>query len=366
MGTTVSRTTVGSLFVRLVPCAAAIASILALARPGHAQDAQADDVPSGQIRFRVFAGPEGLKNLVVASIAQDSDGLLWLATDDGAYRFDGERFTHFARDSGLTSTAISVVATGPDGAACAAGRGGLACWDGQRFSQVGAQGLPAVPINTMVSYAGKLWVGTDGAGLYVQDADKRFVPAPGWPGARATPIRALWADDRGLVAGDGATVQLTTGDGTWQSVGEVGLGSDPVDGVLRDREGALWIRTATHLWQLPNDAARAIDLTDGLPNRYDLVGVPNAMAIGPRGDVLVGTDVGIAVRDRPAASAPPRSACRPSGPSSATGQGLAAPGTSVQSAGARRVACCRVQSQFSQTSWRPSGVRVNEYSTLLR
>src|SRR5215468_7895687 len=168
MRTTVSATTVGSPFVRLVPCAAAIVSILALSRPGLADDPPVDDIPYGQMRFRVFAGPEGLKNLVIASIAQDSDGLLWLATDDGVYRFDGERFTHFSRDSGLTSTAISVVAVGPDGAACAAGRGGLACWDGQRFSQAGTQGLPAQPITTMVSYAGKLWVGTEGAGLYVQ------------------------------------------------------------------------------------------------------------------------------------------------------------------------------------------------------
>jgi len=149
MGTTVSGTTAVSLSVRLVPCAAAIIAVVALARPGHAEDAA--DLPDGQMRFRVFAGPEGLKNLVISSIAQDSDGLLWLATDDGAYRFDGERFTHFGRDSGLTSTATTVVAVGPDGAACAAGRGGLACWDGQRFSQAGAQGLPAVPITTMVS-----------------------------------------------------------------------------------------------------------------------------------------------------------------------------------------------------------------------
>ena len=92
MGTTVSATTVGSFHVRLVPCAAAIVSIVALPTPGLAQDAQVEDVPSGQIRYRVFAGPEGLKNLVVASIAQDSDGLLWLAdqtlTAPGIHLFD--------------------------------------------------------------------------------------------------------------------------------------------------------------------------------------------------------------------------------------------------------------------------------------
>jgi PAS domain S-box-containing protein len=297
VATTVSLVTVGSTIVRLVPCAAAIAWILALSRPGLADATIDGDVPAGQMRFRVFAGPEGLKNLVIASIAQDASGLLWLATDDGVYRFDGERFTHFARDSGLASTAISVMAIGADGAACAAGRGGLACWDGQRFSQAGTQGLPAEPITTMVSYGGKLWVGTEG-GLYVQTVDSTYVPAPGWPGSHARLIRALWADAGGLVVGDGATVQLSTGNGEWHSIGDVGLGTDPVDAVLRDRQGALWIRTPSHLWLLPAGAARVVDITEGLPTRYDLVGVPNAMAIGPRGDVLVGTDVGIAYRER--------------------------------------------------------------------
>ena len=222
-------------------CAAVIAGIIAWSQPAAADDAPAveGDLPRGQVRFRVFAGPEGLHNLVISSLAQDADGLLWLATDDGVYRFDGERFAHFSRDSGLTSTAITVVATGPDGAVCTGGRGGLQCWDGARFSQAGSRGLPAVPVDTMVSSDGKLWVGTEGAGLYVQGAAGGFVPAPGWPGSPGVPVRALWADAVGLVVGNGATIELSAGDGVWRGLGDVGLGGDPVDAVLRDRQGAL-------------------------------------------------------------------------------------------------------------------------------
>src|SRR5215468_6775948 len=162
MRTTVSATTVGSPFVRLVPCAAAIVSILALARPAFSDEPPADDIPYGQMRFRVFAGPEGLKNLVIASIAQDSDGLLWLATDDGVYRFDGERFTHFSTAEGLTSTLVFVIGIGPAGEPCLGSAAGLVCWDGRRFSQGGAAGLPASPVHAIASFAGKLWVGTDG------------------------------------------------------------------------------------------------------------------------------------------------------------------------------------------------------------
>jgi PAS domain S-box-containing protein len=265
--------------------------LLALSRPVLAHEAHASrDTPLGHTKFRVFGPADGLRNLVIASIAQDANGFLWLGTEDGVYRFDGERFTRFPNES-------YVVGVGPDGNACVGYRTGLACWDGTGFSRARTHGMPEIPISTMASFAGKLWVGTDGAGLYVGDASGAFAPAPGWPGLKTTAIRALWADDDGLVVGDGATVQLSSGDGAWRAIGDVGLGPERIDAVLRDRRGALWIRTPMHMWVLPRGAARAIDVSAGLPTHYELMGVPTGMAISPRGDVLVGTDVGVAYRD---------------------------------------------------------------------
>jgi len=268
----------------------AIAWIAALSQPLRAGPASmADDVPLGQARFRVFAAADGLRNLVVSSIAQDASGFLWLATEDGVYRFDGERFTHFWVEA-------HVIGVGHDGEACVGNREGLVCWDGTELSHAHTQGLPALPVRTMVQFAGKLWVGTDHGGLYVQAAAGPFVPAPGWTG-RTTTVDALWADAGGLVVGDGQTLRLTSGDGVWRAIGDVGLGGDHIEGVLRDREGALWIRTLSHLWVLPPGATRAIDVGTGLPTRFESAGVPTGMVMGPRGDVVVGTDAGIAYRE---------------------------------------------------------------------
>ena len=278
------------------PCCAIALCWLVAARPALADGAA--DLPPGQLTFRVFDGADGLRNLVVISIAQDDDGLLWLGTQDGVYRFDGEQFTHFSVDDGLASSLVYVVGTAPDGRVCVGGNSGLSCWSGARFSRQAALGMPAIPVQTLVSYGGRLWVGTTGGGLYVQGSDGRYAPAPGWPGAATTAVRALWADGRGLVVGNGAAVELSGGDGAWHRIGsEAGLGRDPVEGVLRDREGALWIRTPAHLWYLPVGAARASDLRDGLPTGFDAIGAPNAMAIGPHGDVLIGTDDGVTYRE---------------------------------------------------------------------
>src|SRR5204863_7802762 len=84
---TVSGIPAGSRVVELFRCcAAAIVSIAVLSRPVLADPT--DDVPPGQLRFRVFAGADGLRNLVITSITQDPQGFLWPASDDGVYRFD--------------------------------------------------------------------------------------------------------------------------------------------------------------------------------------------------------------------------------------------------------------------------------------
>jgi ligand-binding sensor domain-containing protein len=214
------------------------------------------------------------------------------------YRFDGELFAHFSLDSGLRSSASEAIAIRADGAVCVGSRGGLGCWNGTRFSQEGARGVPPAEIRRLVSFGDKLWIGTEGAGLYMQAADRAVVPAPGWPTGRASVVDALWADAEGVVAADGADVLLGTGNGTWRSIGDVGIGREPVSGLLRDRDGALWIRTPSHIWLLPHGATRATDIGEGLPSGYDVTGTPSGMAIGPLGDVLVGTDVGIAYRER--------------------------------------------------------------------
>lgn len=52
-----------------------------------------------QVRFRVYGEAEGLPQSSVSAMVEDSQGFVWLGTQDGLARFDGEEFRVYRRDS---------------------------------------------------------------------------------------------------------------------------------------------------------------------------------------------------------------------------------------------------------------------------
>ena len=241
-----------------------------------------------QVALRQFAGDHGIHNLVVNAVTQDSNGFLAVATNDGIYRFDGVQFTRY-ETRGLNS--IDTLALAPDGRLCGAGRQGTVCWDGTAFGPTGTEGLPVVAVRKLVSFHHAMWAATD-EGLFVRRDGQPFVPVAGWPDE---PVRGdVWVDALGLIVVRGAVLELQSPDGVWRELGpSIGLGDERIESVVRDRSGALWIRSSTHAWWLPAGEARVHDVSAGLPAAYDTA----AMEIGPRGEIWAGLDRGVAVRE---------------------------------------------------------------------
>ncbi|MEO7730441.1 MAG: two-component regulator propeller domain-containing protein, partial [Kofleriaceae bacterium] len=129
--------------MKLVCAALALLGLVAV--PAQA-DRDAHEVVDGLVRFRSFGSADGLHNLVILSFAQDAAGLLWIGTDDGVFRYDGERFSQLGTADGLPAAATPVLGLAPDGNVCAGGAAGLACWDGRRFTRAAAVGLPDVAV----------------------------------------------------------------------------------------------------------------------------------------------------------------------------------------------------------------------------
>ena len=71
--------------------------------------------------FRSFGVTDGLTNLVVRRIFQDRVGFLWVSTENGIFRYDGDRFEAFGAAQGIPSNSGAALGDAPDGSLLAGG-----------------------------------------------------------------------------------------------------------------------------------------------------------------------------------------------------------------------------------------------------
>src|SRR5258706_286995 len=120
----------------------------------------------------------------------------------------------------------------------------------------------------------------------VQDREG-FLAAPGWPpGLGAT---AVWADERGIVAAAQGAV-YTQHSGQWRNYPAA---PERIDAVVRDHKGAVWARSARHLWALFEGHERLEDFSRLLPGGSDT----GYLTLDPQGTLWVPTDAGLLYRE---------------------------------------------------------------------
>jgi len=143
-----------------------------------------------EYNFRTFGTAEGLNNLAVRQIYQDHVGFIWVSTENGIFRYDGERFEAFGPEQDIPSTSGAAFGDAPDGSLLVGGDFGLYQLSGNRFEKL------AVAFQT-VSWAqgiqsdgkGHTFIGTDSGlvELYSEPgrgsfAVRKFPQAPGTSG----------------------------------------------------------------------------------------------------------------------------------------------------------------------------------------
>ncbi len=197
--------------------------------------------------FRAFGSSEGLKNLAVRRIYQDRIGFLWVSTENGIFRFDGERFELFGAARGIPSNSGVAFGEAPDGSLLVGGTIGLYRLSGNRFEKL------STPFNT-VAWAqgiqsdgrGHTFLGTD-AGLVELSSQAgqtqfamRTIPQP--QGASAPGAFAILVDGDTLWYGCGHELCHMNARGTQVSSRESGLPDGEILVILKDHDGNLWVR----------------------------------------------------------------------------------------------------------------------------
>jgi len=221
----------------------------------------------------------GLPQNTVQALAQTRDGFVWLGTEVGLVRFDGNSFQVFDKNTSpaLPGNDVRCLLAAKDGALWIGTGDGLARWkDGVVTAFTTKDGLPGSGIRGLgEDQLGQFWVWTDEAQARFDGS--RFIPywtvdAIGGGGARPSVgvIPALgWlpqsAPSGELVLANKNALQVMRGS---RVVARFAVGHElpgsRIQALLADREGALWIGTNLGLARWIDGRVQRLPVTDPL------------------------------------------------------------------------------------------------------
>jgi diguanylate cyclase (GGDEF)-like protein len=225
--------------------------------------------PIGTYAFRSYGTHQGLTNLSLTALAQDSEGFLWAGTEEGLFRLEGSRLRRLGREDGLPDDSIESngIGASPKGGLWVSTGKGTVYWDGRRFlkpSQAGVPGFDAIP-GAAVAGGGMIFKDASHHRFLVQAAG----PARELKGLPLSPgLRGAWMspDGKELLVAHESTLWRESG-GVWSSRNlEKSLGGQLL-AFLKDRQGRYWVRSERKILRFgsfeeaPEDLSSLLDLS---------------------------------------------------------------------------------------------------------
>jgi ligand-binding sensor domain-containing protein len=212
----------------------------------------------GLLRF--FDGPvrritmrDGLPSNTVRALLELPNGDLLIGTDNGLAVWDGETVTAPPPQLTLPGPRVTALLQARDRSYWVATSGGLLHWDGKSTRVLTrADGLPANHVLAITEDAyGLLWVGTT-AGLANVTSRYDISTVLGHQ-LLHLPVRALYADDKDRlwIGTDGAGVFVHSGGRSVQLTRDDGLAGDAIGSIIADNHGSLYFGTGGGISVLP-------------------------------------------------------------------------------------------------------------------
>jgi ligand-binding sensor domain-containing protein len=242
--------------------------------------------------FKHYEQNSGLTNLSVNTINQDKDGYLWVATDNGLFRYNGLRFERFGREEGLPQDDVTALAVSPGGAVWAGTPAGVAYRSADRFHpiELGA-GQDGWSFGRLVAAEGNTAYASTSHGLIKLTLEKGFVSVKT---IYVGETFAIGVEPGGTVwFGCGRDLCRLTGQEVTNPGARLGLPQDRWRSAVSDAQGTLWLCSETHMYKLLRGASSFVECSKDLP-------LARAPASEMRADAIYGvmlpTNEGLAIR----------------------------------------------------------------------
>ncbi len=262
-------------------CLAGAAALVASLAPGFA----------AELRFERIERATGPSHNSIFALAQDRDGFLWIGTQDGLNRFDGDRFEVWRHDAGdpgsLSANRVNGVLEDSRRRLWIATAAGVDRFDRRtgrfdHFVLADANGRPAQGLDLAEDEGGRIWAGTTTGPFVRREESGRWEAAIGaLAGVRVRRIRpdgegGLWLlSDASLTrARDGRVTAEHAVPGVRSGLA---IGSD----------GAPWLDPAEPRER--NGAAR--DPASGPP-----AGTVQSVVVTSEAEIVAGTHLGVRLR----------------------------------------------------------------------
>jgi signal transduction histidine kinase/CheY-like chemotaxis protein len=239
----------------------------------------------------MYGTDQGLTNPTILALHQDRQGFLWVSTEGGLFRYDGDRFRLFTADSATRKGNSSSMYTSGDGQLWISSYAGLFRWNGAAFV--------AVPGFEDVELASGQAIGSDATNLYVATPlGLRSMPlhSRGQPRlVSPKPSNSVFvAADRTVWFNCGfALCSLANGDQhEWDA--SRGVTAGPWQSIVEDAAGRLWIRSAEKVL-VRDPRASAFHEVPNLPKLDSIHGAP--LVANHLGQVLIPHNAGLTICD---------------------------------------------------------------------
>lgn len=223
--------------------------------------------------FQCYSIEEGLPRSSVYDIYEDTNGFLWIGTEEGGLSvFNGVNFHNYNTEDGLLSNTIRCIYEDSKNFFWIGTDKGISFYDGKKFTNYTEKnGLPKVHIRSIQEdKEGNLFFATLGNGLYklknhITDASNCFDVINTDDGLVNDRIRSLLLDSRGaLWVGTDGGISKINGKLIQNYTKEDGLPSNQILSMFEDKNHNLWFGTKKGAVEFKGDSFITYNSSHGL------------------------------------------------------------------------------------------------------